>query len=45
LEGNHGRREDESRKKKTMPLREVRGDQTYAQTCQAKNHMTHMTPK
>jgi len=30
LEGNQGRREDEGRKKKTMPLREVGGAQTYA---------------
>jgi len=38
LEGNQWRREEEGGKKKTMPLREVRGAQTYAQTGQAKNH-------
>jgi len=36
--GQPWRREEEGGKKKTMPLREVGGAQTYAQTGQAKNH-------
>jgi len=32
------RREEEGKKKKPMPLREVGGAQTYAETGEAKNH-------
>jgi len=45
LDGNQGRREEEGGKKKTMPLREVGGAQTYAQTGQAKNHTDPHDPQ
>jgi len=45
LEGNQRRREEEGGKKKPMPLREVRGAQTYAETGQAKNHTDPHAPR
>jgi len=45
LEGNQRRREEEGGKKKPTPLREVRGAQTYAETCQAKNHIDPHDPQ
>ncbi|AES72395.1 hypothetical protein MTR_3g090080 [Medicago truncatula] len=45
LEENRRRREEEGGKKKTMPLREMKGAQTYAQTGQAKNHTDPHDPQ
>jgi len=45
LEGNQRRREEEGRKKKPIPLREVGGAQTYAQTGQAKNYTDPHDPR
>jgi hypothetical protein len=39
------RREEEGGKKKQMPLREVGGAQTYAQTGEAKNHTDPHDPQ
>jgi len=45
LAGNQRRREEESGKKKPMPLREVGGAQTYAETGEAKNHTDPHDPQ